>query len=241
MRGMGTIVNVIAIIVGGGIGIVLKGGLKKRYQEIMLQALGVSTIFIGISGALKGMLSIDGSTLESGGAMMMIFSMALGALVGEWINIEMRLERLGESIKQRFGGREDTRFVEAFVTTSLVVCIGAMAIVGSLQDGLTGDATMLYSKSFLDCISVAIFTSTLGKGAVFSAIPVAVLQGVVTLFAGSLAPILTADMVADLSFVGSVLIFCVGANMALGRKFRVANMLPALIFVVLYNILNSPF
>lgn len=235
MRGLGTIVNVAAIVLGGCIGIFLKGGLKKRYQETMMQALGAATIFIGVSGALKGMFTINGGTIETGGTMMMIFTMALGALVGEWLNVERALERFGEWIKKRVKGKDDPRFVEGFVTTSLVVCIGAMAIVGSLQDGLTGDASMLYSKAFLDAIAVAIFASTLGKGAIFSAIPVGLLQGAITLFARALEPFLTEQIISNLSFIGSVLIFCVGVNLAFGKKFRVANMLPALIFVVIYS------
>lgn len=240
MRGMGTIVNVIAVVLGGCIGMFLKGGMKKRYQEVVMQALGAATIFIGVSGALKEMFSVDGNSLQSGGTMMMIFSMALGALVGEWINIERWLERFGEWIKKKVKGKDDPRFVEAFVTTSLVICVGAMAVVGSLQDGLTGDASMLYSKSFLDAISVIIFTSTLGKGAIFAAIPVGILQGLVTLFAGALEPVLTETIIANLSFVGSILIFCVGVNLAFGKKFRVANMLPALVFVVVYSVLPLP-
>lgn len=237
MRGLGTIVNVIAVIAGGCVGLVLKGGLKKKYQDIVMQGLGVSTIFIGVSGTLKGMFAVVGNGLETGGAMLLIFSLVLGGLVGAWVNIELRLEHFGEFIKKKVKGKDDPRFVEGFVTASLVICVGAMAIVGALQDGLTGDATMLYSKAVLDGIIILVFASTLGKGAVFSAIPVGLLQGLVTLFAGTLAPVLSERTIGNLSFVGSALIFCVGINLAFGRKFQVANMLPALIFVVLYGLL----
>ena len=229
MRGIGTIVNILAVIIGGLIGLVIKGGLKQRYQDILNQTLGLTTMFIGVSGAMKGMLSVNGGILETKGTMLLIASMVTGALIGEWINIEYWMERFGEGLKATVKAKNDPKFVEGFVTTSLVICVGAMAIVGAIQDGLLGDPSLLIAKSILDCVIVIVFASTYGKGTIFSAIPIAILQGGVTIFAGFLEPLLS-DMVIDsLSFVGSVLIFCVGVNLCFGKRFKVGNMLPALV------------
>jgi hypothetical protein len=235
MRGTGTIVNVLAVLLGGGIGLFLKKGLKERYQEILMQALGLATIFIGISGTLKGMFAIQDGSLQTTGTMLMIFSLVLGSILGEWIDLESKMESFGEWLKQKCGGRDDNQFVEGFVAASLTICIGAMAIVGALQDGMTGDASMLYAKAVLDGVILIVFASAYGKGALFSAIPVGIWQGGITLFARALEPLFTDQIIADLSFVGNALIFCVGVNLAFGKKFRVGNMLPALIFVVLYD------
>lgn len=235
MRGTGTIVNVLAVLLGGSLGLFLKRGLKERYQEILMQALGLCTIFIGVSGALKGMFVIQDGALSTTGTMLMIFSLVVGSLVGEWIDLESKMEAFGEWMKSRFGGKDDNLFVEGFVATSLTICIGAMAIVGALQDGMTGDASMLYAKAILDGVIVVVFASTYGKGALFSAIPVGIWQGSITLFARALEPVLTQQIIGDLSFVGNMLIFCVGVNLAFGKKFRVGNMLPSMIFVVLYD------
>ncbi|MDO5423803.1 MAG: DUF554 domain-containing protein [Eubacteriales bacterium] len=241
MRGFGTIVNVAAVLAGGGLGLLLKNGLKERYQQILMQALGLCTIFIGISGALKGMFQVNGETLETGGTMLMIASLVIGSLLGEWMDIEEKMERFGEWLKAHFGGQGDSQFVEGFVATSLVICVGAMAIVGALEDGLTGDSSMLLAKAVLDGVIVMVFASTYGKGALFSAIPVGIWQGGITLFAGVLKPLLTEAMIGDLSFVGNMLIFCVGINLAFGKKFRVGNMLPALVIVVLYDVIQINF
>ena len=227
--GIGTLANVAAILGGGIIGLICKGGLKPRLQETVIQALGLSTIFIGAGGALSHFLVIENGGLTTSGSLAMILSLVLGTLLGEVLDFEGKLERFGQWLKQKASGGEDNRFVEGFVTASLVVCIGAMAIVGALQDALLGDPSTLFTKSILDFMSVLIFTSTYGKGAMFSAIPVGILQGSVTLFAVFLNPLFSAGVIATLSFIGSILIFCVGINLAFGNRFRVANMLPALI------------
>jgi hypothetical protein len=237
MRGTGTIVNVIAVLVGGFAGMFLKKGLKERYQEILMQALGLATIFIGVSGALKGMFVIEDGAISTTGTMLMIFSLVLGSFIGEWIDLETKMEGFGEWLKAKCGGKNDNQFVEGFVAASLTICVGAMAIVGSLQDGMTGDASMLYAKAVLDGVIVAVFASAYGKGAIFSAIPVGIWQGLITLFAGFLEPFFTQQIINDLSYVGNMLIFCVGVNLAFGKKFRVGNMLPALVFVVVYDLI----
>ncbi|HWQ59478.1 MAG TPA: DUF554 domain-containing protein [Clostridia bacterium] len=229
MRGLGTIANVAAVIVGGLLGLLLKNGLKQRFQDILMKALGLCTMFLGISGALTGLLEISDGKLATAGTAVLIASIVGGALIGEWINIDRGLERFGQWLRRRAKSENDAGFMDGFVNASLVVCVGAMAIVGSVEDGLKGDASMLYVKSVLDCVIVLVFASTYGKGAIFSAIPVGLLQGSVTLLAGIVAPILGQAVISGLSFVGSALIFCVGVNLVFGNKFKVANMLPALV------------
>ena len=235
MRGLGTIINVAAVILGGGLGMLLKGGLKERFQQILMQALGVCTIFIGISGALKGMLRVENGTLETTGTMLLIASLVTGSLLGEWIQIEKWMDRFGEWLREKVGGKNNSQFVEGFVSASLVICVGAMAIVGALEDGMRGDYSMLAAKAVLDAVIVMVFASSYGKGAVFSALPVGLWQGGITIFAGFLEPVLTPQIVSDLSFTGNVLIFCVGVNLAFGKKFRVGNMLPALLFAAVFD------
>ena len=229
MIGLGTLVNVAAVIIGSFAGMVVKGGLKQRFQDILMQALGLATMFIGASGALKGIFVVEGSNLSTNNTMMLIISLVGGAILGELLSIEDRLDHLGVWLKQKVKLKEDNRFVEGFVTSSLVICVGAMAIVGSLEDGLHGDASMLYAKAVLDFIIVLIFASTLGIGVLFSAIPLGIYQGSITLFASAIEPLLSDARIANLSFVGSVLIFGVGVNIAFGKKFKVGNMLPAVL------------
>ena len=235
MRGLGTIINVAAVLLGGGLGMLLKGGLKERFRQILMQALGVCTVFIGISGALKGMFRMENGTLETTGTMLLIASLTVGSLFGEWIQIEKWMDRFGEWLREKAGGKNDIQFVEGFVSASLVICVGAMAIVGALEDGMRGDYSMLAAKAVLDAVIVVVFASSYGKGALFSALPVGLWQGGITVFAGFLEPVLTPQIVSDLSFIGNVLIFCVGVNLAFGKKFRVGNMLPALLFAALFD------
>ena len=237
MIGLGTIVNVAAIVVGGCLGTLFRGGLKEHYQTALTRALGLSTMFIGIAGALPGMLEVTDGQLVGKDTLGMILALALGTLIGEFFDFDGKLEALGRWLKARAARRDDARFVEGFVTASLVVCIGAMAIVGSIQDGLSGDPSILYTKSILDFMIVMVFASTYGRGAIFSALPVGVLQGSVTLLAGMVAPLFIPPVVANLSFLGSILIFCVGVNLVFENRFRVANMLPALLIGGLYTAL----
>lgn len=235
MIGLGTIVNTLAVIVGSGIGLIIKGGLKQRYQQTIMQALGLATMFIGASGAMSGMLKVMDSGLETQGSMLLIGSLVFGAIVGEFFNIELRLEQLGNWLKSKVNMKNDTTFVEGFVTSALVICVGAMAIVGSLQDGLQGDPSTLFAKAILDFIIVMVFASTLGIGVTFSALPLFIYQGSITLFSSFLRPFLTETVILNLSFVGSVLIFAVGINLCFGNKIKVANLLPAMIIPFFFH------
>ena len=235
MRGMGTLINVLAIILGGGVGLLIKHGLKQRFQDILMQACGIATIFIGASGALVGLLQVSDTGLETRNILLLVFSLVIGSLIGEALNIELHMERLGERLKSTLNAKHDTKFVEGFVSASLVTCVGAMAIVGSIQDGLTGDYSMLVTKSLLDFVIVVIFASTLGIGAMFSAIPLGIYQGGITLFAVLIAGHMSEALIANLSGIGSVLIFCVGINLAFGKRIKVGNMLPAILIPIIYS------
>ena len=181
MPGTGTIINCAAVVAGGILGLLLKKGLPERFQNILICICGLSTLFMGIAGTLKEMFTVENGMLQTHGTLMIIFSLVLGALTGELLNIEKRIEELGEWLKVKSGSSGDTRFMDGFLNTSLTICIGAMAVVGSIQDGLNGDFTTLTAKAILDFIIVVVMTSSLGKGCIFSAIPVGIFQGSINL------------------------------------------------------------
>ena len=235
----GTIINTAAILAGGVCGHFFGKLLKDRHQETLTMACGVGTLFIGISGAMNYMLHND--LFPGGGSMLVVACLALGGLIGEMINIERWLERFGEWLKVKTGNSKDSQFVIGFLTASLTVCIGAMAIVGAIQDGISGDWSTLGAKSILDLVIVMVMTSSLGKGCVFSAIPVFLWEGAVTLLATVIRPIMTDTAMGYLSLVGNVLIFCVGINLIWGKKIRVANLLPAVILAVIAAFLPIQF
>ena len=233
MIGWGTILNVVAILVGGIIGLVFSRAISPRYQETLMQAIGVCVIFVGIGGAVEGMMTVTADRLQSGGTRMIVISYAVGSLVGEWINLEQRIEQFGSWLKVKTGNAKEKRFVDAFVTASLTVCIGAMAIVGSMQDGLSGDYSTLALKAILDMVIICVMSASMGRGCLFSALPVGILQGTVTLLARAIQPIMTDAALTNLSLTGSILIFCVGVNLLWEKKLKVANMLPAIVVAVL--------
>lgn len=233
MIGWGTILNVVAILVGGIIGLVFSRAISPRYQETLMQAIGVCVIFVGIGGAVEGMMTVTADRLQSGGTMMIVISYAVGSLVGEWINLEQRIEQFGSWLKVKTGNAKEKRFVDAFVTASLTVCIGAMAIVGSMQDGLSGDYSTLALKAILDMVIICVMSASMGRGCLFSALPVGILQGTVTLLARAIQPIMTDAALTNLSLTGSILIFCVGVNLLWEKKLKVANMLPSIVVAVL--------
>ena len=233
MIGLGTIINTLAIIAGGTLGNLTGKLFKEKQQEAINKACGISVVFIAIAGAMEGMLKIENSTIVSGKAMLVVLCLALGTIIGELLGIENSFERFGEWLKRKSGNSEDKEFVNAFVTTSLTVCIGAMAIVGAIQDGIMSDYSTLAVKAVLDFIIVAVMTSSLGKGSAFSAIPVFLFEGSITLLARMVAPIMTDLAISYLSLIGSIMIFCVGINLVWGKTVRVANMLPAIILAVL--------
>ena len=235
----GAIINTAAIVAGGLCGHLFGKLLKDRHQETLTMACGVGTLFLSIAGAMNYMLHND--LLPGGGSMLIIACLALGGLIGEILNIESWFERFGEWLKKKTGNAKDKQFVNGFVTASLTVCIGAMAIMGSIQDGISGDWSTLGAKSILDLVIVMVMTCSMGKGCAFSAIPVLLWEGGLTLLATVIKPILTEAALGYLSLVGSVLIFCVGINLVWGKKIRVANLLPAVILAVIAAFLPLQF
>lgn len=237
MIGIGTLVNTLAVLLGGGLGLLLKHGIKERFKEILMQALGVSTMFIGISGALRGILVVNDDLLDSRNTLLMILCLVLGAVLGELLNIDRWMQGLGERLRGKVRARdEDNHFVEGFVTTTIIICTGAMAIVGSFQDALMGDPSMLYAKSALDGVIAAVLASSLGVGLLFAAIPLLVYQGSLTLLASWIKPILSELMLFNISFVGSILVFLIGVNMLFDKRIRIANFLPSIILAALFSL-----
>lgn len=239
MLAKGSIVNAVVIVVGALLGMIIKGRLSERFKSIIMQALGLSVIIIGLSGTLSAIfrVSADG-TLESKDIMVMIIFLVVGSIIGEAINIEQKLNRFADFIQKKLPG-SGGNFSVGFVTATLLYCVGAMAIVGSLEEGLTGNANTLYAKSILDGISSVIFSATMGIGVLFSAIPVLLYQGSITLFAGTLKPLLTPEVISQMSLVGNVLILGIGINLLEIRNIKVANMLPAVFLPILYYLIRT--
>lgn len=245
MAGIGTIVNVMAIIAGGLCGLVTRRFLEERYQETIMKATGFAIIVMALGSTLSQMLVVKiaeagdklTGSLDTQGTIMMILSLVLGALLGEWINLDRWFERFGAWLRDRSGNQEDRRFIDGFVSASLTVCVGAMAVIGSLEDGIKQDPQMLYAKAILDLIIIMIMTASLGKGCIFSAVSVGIFQGTITLLARGIAPVLTEEAVSNLSLVGNVLILCVGVNLIWPRTIRVANVLPAIVFGVVFALI----
>ncbi len=238
MIGLGTIVNVITIVVGGLLGLLFKGGLKERFREVLTQGCGLAVIFIGAAGAFEMIFSVKDGSLSSGYTMLIVLSLVLGGLVGELINIEKRLDTVGEKLKKLVRAGSDNKFVDGFVTASLVFCIGAMAICGPIDEALTGDHSTLFVKAILDMIMVMVLTSVYGVGAIFSAIAVGVYQGFFTLFGALIGNFMSDSLVLTLSGIGSILIFAVGVNLLFPKKIRVGNLLPALLIPVVWELIQ---
>ena len=244
MTGIGTIVNIIAVLAGSSVGMLARRGISEKLSEGLMKALGLATVFIGITGALSDMVTVTDGKLSTSGVLLMIISLAAGTLVGEAFRLEERLEAAGEKLKKvKLLSSAGESFTEGFVTAFLVFCVGAMSIMGPIKDALYGDASILFTKSVLDFTSSMIFASALGVGVMCAVIPLAVYQGALTAFAGLVEPYLytlgDGRLVSNLSAVGSVLIFGVGINLIFGKHLRVGNMLPALLVPVIYAVGQS--
>ncbi len=227
MPGMGTLINVIGILAGGMLGMWFGKRFSSRMQETLNRACGISVLFIGMAGALEEMMKNDGRS------MFIVICIVLGGLIGELIDIEGWFERFGKWLKIKSRNAKDPMFVEGFVTASLTVCIGAMAVVGAIEDGIHGDFSILATKAVLDLVLVMIMSGYMGIGCVFSALPVAVFEGLMTIFAMLMKSVMITSALSDLSLIGSILIFCVGVNLVWDKRVRVANLLPSLILAVI--------
>ena len=222
----GTIVNTLAIIAGSFIGVVLKGGIPKQYNVTVMQAVSLAVILVGLKAALK--------TDE---LLLIIFSLAIGSVAGEFLSIEARLEQLGQWLESRFS-KGGNGIAKGFVTASLIYCVGSMAIVGSLESGLTGNHQTLFAKSVLDGIASVILASTLGIGVAFSAASVFVYQGVITITAAFMKTALIPSVISQMSAVGGLLIVGIGFNLMEIKKIKVGNMLPAIAVPLVYYLLK---
>lgn len=234
MAGLGTLINALAIIAGGIIGMVFGKKIPERMQETLLKVNGTAVLFIGIGGVMSKMLTIKDGVVNTQGSMMMIGSLAIGTVAGELLDLDGWMHRFGVCLQKKTGNGSDSHFIEGFVSASLTVCIGAMAIVGAIADGIDGNHSILFAKAVLDLIIVMVMSASLGKGCLFSFVPVVILQGSVTLLAKLIAPLITTAALDHISFVGSVLIFCVGVNLVFDSKIRVANILPAILVAALW-------
>ncbi|MCT4634477.1 MAG: DUF554 domain-containing protein [Firmicutes bacterium] len=226
---LGTIVNSGAIIAGSLVGLIFKGRIKENYTDTIMKGLALCVMLIGLMNAMK----VDNMLL-------LIFSIVIGCVLGEAMNIEGKLEALGHALERKFEG-SDHSIAKGFVTASLLFCVGSMAIIGSIESGLTGNHQTLFAKSILDGITSIIFSTTLGLGVAFSAAAVFVYQGIITICAGLLKDVLTTATIMDISSVGGVLIIALGFNVLEVSKIKVGNMLPAILVPFLYHIILNFF
>lgn len=230
-----TVVNALAIIGGSLVGVLLKGGIPDRINDTVMKGMSLCVILISILG-----ISDVSRSLKSNDILVIIFAVAIGAIVGEVIDIDKRLKNLGDFIEKKLNGRGG-KVSEGFVTASLVFCIGAMAIVGSLQSGLSGNYKILFAKSVIDGVASIVFASTLGIGVMLSAVSVFLYQGTITLTAGLLKGVLVTPVINDMTAIGSMLIIAIGLNMMGSAKVKVANLLPAIFIPILYQLIHQIF
>ena len=224
-----TLINAAAVVVGGSVGLLFRGRIPKNIGENITKAIGLCVCVIGISGVIKG---DGGFTVDP---ILLVVSLALGAIVGELLRIEDGLNNLGQWIQKKLSRNDgNSTFAEGFVAATLLFCVGALAIVGSIESGLNGDRSIILTKSILDGISSMVLASSFGLGVLFSAAVILVYQGSIEFFAGSLKSVLTGSLVTQISAVGSVMILGIGLNMTLNAKIKVANLLPGLVVAVVY-------
>ncbi len=227
---LGTLVNAGAVVLGSLIGILINKGIKDSYREIVMDGLALVVMLIGIMGSIK-----------SEDIMLVIISLVVGSLLGEAIGIEKKLDNLGNKLESKFGGGNGT-FAKGFVTTSLLFCVGAMAIVGALESGIQGNHQTLYAKSVIDGFSSIIFASTMGIGVAFSSVAILIYQGGIAMLASLVKDFLTPEVINEMSAIGSLLIVAISINMLGIKKIKVGNMLPAVFIPIIYyslvNIIN---
>lgn len=235
MRGLGTVINVALLIFGGLCGLLFGKKLNERIKDTLLSVNAVAIMMLAVGGVMQNMLSLSDGKLSTGGTVMMIVSLTLGGLIGETININALVDKYGEWLRIKSHSTGDDSFVSAFVSASCTVCIGAMAVIGSINDGVSGDCSVLIAKAILDAVIICVMTASQGKGCIFSAVPVAIFQGVITIIAVFVGGFMTDLALSYLSYVGNVLIFCVGLNLIRKKQIRVANLLPSLVIAVAWG------
>ena len=242
MPGLGTFVNVIMILVGGAAGLVLKRFLSSRITDTISHGIGLAVVIVGLTGTLSSAFIIIDGDISTQFTLLMIISLAVGALAGELINIESRLNSFAKLCEKRFAQKDDSSsFTQGFVTASLIFCVGAMAIIGAMEDGINQNPDILLAKSALDAVIAMVLSSVLGMGVLFSAFAVFVYQGLVTLLAVFIAPYLSDELITQMSLVGSVLIIGIGFNLLKITSLRLGNMLPAIFVPVVYYLIMMLF
>lgn len=225
----GTLVNVLAVLAGGGLGLLLRSRFTQRYETIVFQGIGLFVLLIGLKMAW-----------ETQNPLLMLIALVSGALVGEWLRLESRMEAWSEGIKQKFGQKED-HFNAGLITAFLLFCMGSMTVVGALNEGMNGDRELLYTKSLMDGISALVLASSLGVGVLFSVIPMLLFQGGITLLAGQIKPWVSEVMVQEIAALGGLMIVAIGINILGMAKIRVMHLLPGLITVILLQALQAYF
>ena len=227
---LGTIVNAVAIICGSLLGLLFSRGIADNYRDILMSGIGLSVVLIGIKSALS-----------SDALLIVIFSMIGGALIGEFLRIEQRLETLGKFLEGKVSSKsaDTSSFARGFVTASLVFCVGSMAIVGSLESGLTGNHQTLFAKSILDGVTSIIFASAMGLGVMFSSLAVFVYQGLITMTAMFMKNYLVPETIAQMSSVGGLLILAIGMNLLKITSIRIGNLLPGIFLPLLYYMVRQ--
>jgi len=219
---LGTIVNTITILLGGGLGSRFGSKLSKRYSDILLQALALSVILMGLKSAI-----------ETKNILLLICCMALGSIIGEFLRIEERLDSISKLVERKFANHQGN-IAEGFMTASLIYCVGSMAIIGAIESGVNNNHSTLFAKSILDGVSALVFSSTLGIGVALSALPVFIYQGSLTMLSGLLAGVLSVEAMNELSAVGGLLVMVIGLNILEVTDIKVGNMIPAVFLPVLY-------
>ncbi len=235
---LGNYVNLITIIVGSLLGLLVHKGLKENYKTIVMQAIGLSVIFIGATTAIQGLLEPDSEPI------LFIISLVIGGVIGELVGLEKGLDKIGMALQNKIdpgNGQDKTSVARGFVTASLIFCVGTMAIIGSLESGLRGNHDMLFAKSVLDGVTAMILASTMGIGVLFSAIMVFVYQGAIILFAGYLEPLLTVHVIREISIIGGILILGIGLGMLEIKRIKTLNLLPSILIPIIYYFLFIPF
>lgn len=220
---MGAIVNSIVVVITSLIGLLIGQRIPEKMNRAIMQGIGLVVITIGISGAVNGVNTL-----------VLILSMVIGIVIGEGLDIHQRINLFIESATKRLSrGKDQSEFTQAFMTATMLFCIGSMAIVGSLESGLTGDNATLYTKSVIDGISAVLFSSSLGIGVLFASIPLLLYQGSLIVFAQLLAPILSDTVILEMTTVGSVLLIGMGLNMLDITDFKMMNFIPAIFLPIL--------
>lgn len=224
---IGSIVNAAAIIAGGSLGLLVKKGVKESYQHSVRQALGMAVIVLALNGIVSSMFTVNtNNTISSSGELLLIISLVLGVLAGELLRIDDRLNALSQKVEDKL---HLTGFAQSFMNGTFIYCVGALAIIGALNEGLRGDTSVLFVKSLLDGITSVVLAATLGPGVIFSSIPVLLYEGGATLLAGALEPVLTGALLLQICSIGYCLVLCIGLDFLGMAKIKTANLLPALL------------